>query len=42
VSLVTWHCFGTSSLREQEFENNKDLKKMWNIFAKKFKKAGIL
>ncbi|CAB4411821.1 unnamed protein product [Rhizophagus irregularis] len=39
VSLVTWHCFGTSSLRDQEFANNKDLKKMWNVFAKKFKKA---
>ena len=41
VSLVTWHCFDIPSLREQEFENNKDLKKMWNVFAKKFKKAGM-
>ncbi|CAG8739700.1 18149_t:CDS:2, partial [Dentiscutata erythropus] len=40
VSLVTWHCFGTSSLREKEFASDKDLKKRWNAFAKRFKKAG--
>ncbi|CAG8611326.1 5479_t:CDS:10, partial [Scutellospora calospora] len=39
VSLVTWHCFGSSSLREQEFASDKDLKKRWNAFAKRFKKA---
>ncbi|CAG8451805.1 2657_t:CDS:10 [Dentiscutata heterogama] len=39
VSLVTWHCFGTSSLREKEFASDKDLKKRWNAFAKRFKKA---
>ncbi|CAG8690002.1 1367_t:CDS:10, partial [Gigaspora rosea] len=42
VSLVTWHCFGTSSLREKEFASDKDLKKRWNAFAKRFKKAELL
>ncbi|CAG8442045.1 1306_t:CDS:10 [Diversispora eburnea] len=39
VSLMTWHCFGTSSLRDQEFATNKNLKKQWRAFEKKYKNA---
>ncbi|CAG8741708.1 11114_t:CDS:2, partial [Acaulospora morrowiae] len=39
VSLVTWHCFGSKSLREQEFTSNKNLKKQWKAFEKRYKNA---
>ncbi|RHZ66997.1 hypothetical protein Glove_303g82 [Diversispora epigaea] len=39
VSLMTWHCFGSSSLRDQEFTTNKNLKKQWRAFEKKYKNA---
>ncbi|CAJ0765961.1 21087_t:CDS:2, partial [Entrophospora sp. SA101] len=39
VSLPTWHCLDPQSLREHEFESNKELKKAWNYLMKKYTKA---